>query len=112
MISKFEMQTRDDLIRMEKDVDLDINKQLTAARAKAVAGYTRPWIRYVKKILWPTAGMVMASLLVFVVVLGPVAPLRTHDSLVVDEQNIENLKLLKNLDFYYWLSENEAGLRG
>lgn len=112
MTSKFEIQIRDDLIRVEKDIDLDINKQLAAARTKAVAGYTRPWIRYVKQILWPTAGMVMASLLVFVVVLGPASPLRTHDSLVVDEQNIENLELLKDLDFYHWLSENEAGLRG
>lgn len=112
MTNKFEMQIRNDLIPIEADIDLDINRQLTAARKKAVASYTKPWVRYVKQILWPTTGMVMASFLVFMVVLGPTSQLLTHDKLVIDEQNGESIELLEDLDFYYWLSENETELRG
>ena len=112
MTNKFEMLMKDELTRIETDIDSDINQQLTVARKKAINSHTKPWARYVKQILWPTAGMVMASFLVFMVVLGPTSPLPAHDKLVVDEQNIDNIELLEDLDFYYWLSENEAGLRG
>jgi hypothetical protein len=112
MTDKFEIQMRDELTHIEADIDPNISQQLTLARRKAIDCHTKPWARYVKQILWPTAGMVMASFLVFVVILGPTSPLLTHDNLVVDEQSIDNIELLEDLDFYYWLSENETGLRG
>ena len=111
--NKFEIQLKDELTRIETDIDPDITQQLTIARQKAIDSHTKPcWARYAKQILWPAAGMVMASFLVFMVVLGPTSPLPTHDKLVVDEKNMDNIELLEDLDFYYWLSENEAGLRG
>ena len=112
MTDKFEMQMRDELTRIEVDINPDLSQQLTVARRKAIDSHTKPWARYVKQILWPTAGMVMASFLVFMAALGPTSTLLTHDKLVVDEQSIDSIELLEDLDFYYWLSENETGLRG
>ncbi len=112
VMNEFEIKIRDELIRMETAIDSGASEQLTLARKKAIESHTKPWIRYLKQILWPTTGMVMASLLVFMVVLGPTSSLRNQDKLLIDEQNIDNIELLEDLDFYYWLSENETRLRG
>lgn len=58
---------------------------------------------------WPTAGVALASLVLMVFTLfhqpngaGSSAP----------EQLSNNIDLYENLDFYYWLTESDSGMKG
>ena len=112
MKSTFEKKLMDDLRSTEKNLDPEIKKQLTAGRKKLIDGYQRAWYRKLRWAMWPATGMVTASVLMFMILLSPLSPLTLHDTLIVDEQSSENIDLLDDLDFYYWLSENEEELRG
>ncbi len=111
MKSEFEVQLRKQLLSAERDVDPQMAERLTAARKRALNIPVNPWVSRFRKAVWPTAGMVLASALVVTVILMPLSPRQIPDKLAVDNQGSDSLELLENLDFYYWLAENESNLR-
>ena len=109
----FEQQLKADLINIENDISPEINKQLRASRKRAITHYKPGKSRRLRKSLWwPTGGMVAASLLTYALVLSPFSPLTGNHDMMIDETITENLDWIVDMDFYYWLSENEAKLRG
>ena len=112
MDNEFERQLREELIRAENDLSPALTKQLDTARWTALNSYQKPWAVYLQKALWPSVGMATASLLILMVMLNPVSPFYSVNKVLVESQNADNGELLEDLDFYYWLSENEAELRG
>ncbi len=112
MQNEFEKQLRANLIIGERAIDPAITRQLNAVRQQAIEGYRKPRFWQLRGGLWPATGMVTAALLVFMVVLSPLSPLPSHNTAAVNEQGIESMEMLEDLDFYYWLAENEAELRG
>lgn len=111
MKSEFEVHLRKHLLSAERDVDPQMAERLTAARKRALNIPVNPWVSRFRKAVWPTAGMVLASALVVTVILMPLSPRQIPDKLAVDNQGSDSLELLENLDFYYWLAENESNLR-
>tara|TARA_R110000787_G_scaffold100000_4_gene204809 strand:- start:154 stop:492 length:339 start_codon:yes stop_codon:yes gene_type:complete len=111
MKSEFEVQLRTHLLSAERNIDPQMAGQLTAARKRALNTTANPWVNRFRKAVWPTAGMALASALVVMVILMPLSPHQIPDKLAVDNQGNDSLELLENLDFYYWLAENESNLR-
>lgn len=112
MKSEFEIQLRAQLLNAEREVDPQVIEQLTATRKRALNTYRiTPWVSRLRKAVWPTAGVVLASALVVMVIVMPLSPRQIPDTLAVDNQGSDSLELLENLDFYYWLAENESNLR-
>jgi hypothetical protein len=112
MKSTFEKRLRDDLISTENNLDPKLKKQLSAARKQAIDSYRQPWYRQLQWAIWPATGMITATALVFAIMISPISPWPSHGTLIVNEQSSENIDLLEDLDFYYWLSENDEELRG
>lgn len=117
MSSEFEKRLRNELVDTESRLDNQTTRQLNAARRRALEARGQRHTTSLKDLLWPAAGMVTASLLVFTVLLSPVSPVTPADKFAADnvsiefENDLEN-ELIEDLDFYYWLAENEANLKG
>ncbi len=107
MNTKFEQSLQSDLRRSEQAIDAEHLQQLADFRLQALENTTLT-PRRLRRFLWPTAGMALASILVLVLAmpfspLGPTAP---------NEYVSDNLELYDDLEFYYWLADNEQDLRG
>lgn len=107
MKTKFEQSLQSDLRHSEQTIDAEHLQQLVGFRRQALENATLAPCR-LRRFLWPTAGMALASILVLVLVvpfssLGPAAP---------NEYVGDSLELYDDLEFYYWLADNEQDLRG
>jgi len=108
MKTEFEQNLQSDLRHSEQLADLPQLQQLAAIRQQALeampANVALPRHR-LRRLLWPTAGMAAASILLLVLAL-PFKPMLSNESLS------DNRELDDDLEFYYWLADNEADLRG
>lgn len=107
MKTKFEQSLQNDLRHSEQSVDAKHLQQLASFRQQALEGATLA-PRRLRRFLWPTAGMALASilLLVFALPLPPLGPTAAN------EYVSDNLELYDDLEFYYWLADSEQDLRG
>jgi len=99
-MSNFEKNVRQQLRARETQLEQEDIDNLRAARQKAVArnrGFRLP------RILLPLGGMTMASIAIFFLVLSPMQQTvdQSPDSLAVESMDMQDL------DFYYWLAENQ-----
>ncbi|MBL4783174.1 MAG: hypothetical protein JKX92_13105 [Porticoccaceae bacterium] len=110
MKTEFEQELQTHLRRSEQLVGVGDNARLSAIRRQALDAQltTTRAPRRIRRLLWPAAGMALASLLVLVFIspLSSLAPTPSHEYLS------DNLELYDDLEFYYWLAENEQGLSG
>ncbi len=107
MKTDFEQSLQGDLRHSEQLVDTQHLQQLAGFRQLAIENATLP-PRRLRRFLWPSAGMALASILVLVFAmpfspLGPTAP---------NEYVSDNVELYDDLEFYYWLADNDQDLRG
>ncbi len=111
MKTEFEQGVQSDLRHSEQLVDADQLRQLAAFRQQALeamlANVALPRHR-LRPLLWPTAGMALASILLLVLAL-PFSPFKPT---LLNESLSDNRELYDDLEFYYWLAENEEDLRG
>jgi len=111
MKTQFEQDLQTRLRHNEQTIDTASLTQLADIRQQALGlqltSKTNPphlWRRF----SWPTAGMALASLLVIVLV-TPLSPFTSPSSI---EYLSDNVELYDDLEFYYWLAENEQSFRG
>ena len=107
MKTEFEKSLQSDLRHSEQAVDAEHLQQLAGVRQLALENAT-PAPRRLRRFLWPTAGMALASILVLVFAM-PFSPLGPT---AANEYLSDNLELYDDLEFYYWLADNEQDLRG
>jgi len=111
MKTEFEQGVQSDLRHSEQLVDADQLRQLAAFRQQALeampANVALPRHR-LRPLLWPTAGMALASILLLILAL-PFSPFKPT---LLNESLSDNRELYDDLEFYYWLAENEEDLRG
>ena len=107
MNTKFEQNIQSDLRHSEQAIDVEHLQQLSGFRQQALESTTRAPRRF-RRYLWPAAGMALASILVLVIAL-PLSPLGPT---AANEYVSDNLELYDDLEFYYWLADNEQNLRG
>ncbi len=107
MNTKFEQSLQSDLRHSEQAIDVENLQQLAGFRQQALESATRA-PRRLRRFLWPTAGMALASILVLVLAL-PLSPLGPT---AANEYVSDNLELYDDLEFYYWLADSEQDLRG
>jgi hypothetical protein len=112
MKMSFERELKEKLVSIEQNIDPQMHRKLSAARKDIVVGSKSNFGGRLRKLLWPAVGMALASSLVFVVVLMPLRQAPGFDSFVVDDPGSESFEILEDLDFYYWLAENESNMRG
>ena len=111
MKTEFEQNLQSDLRHSEQLVDSVQLQQLAAVRQQAIeampANVALPRHR-LRRLLWPTAGMALASVLLLVLALpfSPFKPTLSNESLS------DNRELYDDLEFYYWLADSEEDLRG
>jgi|AZIJ01.1.fsa_nt_gi hypothetical protein len=105
MNSKFEQSLQSDLRHSEQILNAEQLQHLACFRQQALVTQAprRLW-----RVLWPTAGMILASILLLVLAmpLSPLGPPAVNDSVN------DNLDLYVDLEFYYWLADSEQDLRG
>ena len=111
MKTQFEQDLQSDLRNCEQGIDAEHITRLANIRQQAlsaapVSSVSAP--RRLRRFLWPTASMTLASLLVLVLV----SPLSPFTSVPMNEQVSDNFELYDDLEFYYWLADNEQDLRG
>ena len=99
-MTDFEKNLRQQLRAKEVQLEQENIDNLRIVRQKAVAknrGFRLP------RVLLPLGGMTMASIAIFFLVLSPMQQTvdPTTDSLAVDSSEMQDL------DFYYWLAENQ-----
>ncbi len=111
MKTEFEQNLQSDLRHSEQAVDSAQLQQLAAFRQQALqampANVALPRHR-LRRLLWPTAGMALASILLLVLVL----PFSAFKPTLSNEYLSDNMELYNDLEFYYWLADNEEDLRG
>lgn len=107
MNTKFEQSLQSDLRHSEQTIDVEHLQQLADFRQQALESATRA-PRRLRRFLWPTAGMSLASILVLVFAL-PLSPLGPT---AANEYVSDNLELYDDLEFYYWLADSGQDLRG
>lgn len=112
MNTDFEHKLRADLLAMENEPGSLVTTQLNAAKRRALSNTRQSRFANLRLIAWPAVGMTLATVLTFVLVFNPAVPLPGINTLVIDEKNIDNLELIEDLDFYYWLADTEMNLRG
>lgn len=105
MNTKFEQRLHADLRHSEQVLNADQLQQLASFRQQALA---LPPPRRLRRVLWPTTGMVLASilLLVLAIPLSPLTPTPANESVS------DNLDLYVDLEFYYWLADSGQDIRG
>jgi len=111
MKTEFEQSLQSDLRHGEQAVDAGHLQQLASFRQQALGPLSSNATqapRRLRRFLWPTAGMALASILVLVLAMpfSPFGPTASNEYLS------DNLELYDDLEFYYWLAENEQDLRG
>jgi len=110
MNTELEQDLQSDLRHSEQAVEAQHIQQLSDFRQqtlRASLSNTSPRYR-LRRFLWPTASMTLASLLVLVLA----TPLSPFSSAPLNEQLSDKVELYDDLEFYYWLAENEQDLRG
>jgi len=111
MKTEFEQDIQTRLRHSEQTLDTENLTQLADIRQQTLdlhlTSKTNPPHRW-RHFSWPAAGMALASLLVIVLVtlLSPFTPPSSIEHLS------GNVELYDDLEFYYWLAENEQGFRG
>ncbi len=108
-MSDFEKTIQSELQDSELHLPPDINEQLQTIRRAALAT-PEPWWR-LRRILWPTTGMALASLVAVVLILNT-DPGADNRQPAANEKYSDNFDLYENLDFYYWLATGENDVRG
>lgn len=115
MSKNWETQLREDLHETEKEMVPQDLFRLAQARNKALCEKRSRRT----KLLWPTLGVSLASVMLFGLVLNSSEFMDPTDNIspsnkVVSEEMLfdESLDLYEELDFYYWLSESENGVTG
>lgn len=106
MNTVIEEMLRNHLIKTEQDIDIDNLYLLNKARQSAVDSISAP--RRLRRLLWPTVGMTLASVLVLILA----APFSPFDKAGSGQQLSDNLELYEDFEFYDWLAHNEEDLRG
>ena len=106
MKTVFEQDMRNDLRLSEQTLDKELVDQLTDIRQQAICATPPP--RRLRRFLWPTAGMTLASILVLAsaTLISPLGTVQHNESLS------DYIERYVYFDFYYWLAENEQDLRG
>lgn len=112
MKTELENRLKETVMALEQDVGKSESAALNAVRARALNEYRQPLFSAVQRKMWPAASMVAASVLILMVVLAPSPERQINNQLVVDVQGADNLELYEDLEFYYWLAEDDANLRG
>ena len=111
MKTQFEQDLQTRLRHNEQTIDTENLTQLADIRQQALGlqltSKTNPPHRW-RRFSWPTAGMALASLLV-IVLATPLSPFTSPSSI---EYLSDNVELYDDLEFYYWLAENEQSFRG
>ncbi len=111
MKTQFEQDLQSDLRHCEQAIDAEHITRLSNIRQQALSAAsvsTASAPRRLRRFLWPTASMTLASLLVLVLV----SPLSPFTSAPMNEQVSDNFELYDDLEFYYWLADNDQDLRG
>lgn len=111
MKTQFEQHLQSDLRHCEQTMDAEHITRLSTIRQQAlsdapVSPVSSP--RRLRHFLWPTASMTLASLLILVLV----SPLSPFTSAPMNKQVSDNFEFYDDLEFYYWLADNEQDLRG
>ena len=107
--TEWESQLRDDLRSLEDGTDSKDIFQLAQARNDALRG--RGATR--RRLIWPTAAVTAASVLLAVFVATPWQT--TEQPIPVANEKLifgDNMDLYEDLDFYYWLSKAEDTTAG
>jgi len=111
MKTQFEQDLQTRLRLSEQTIDTENLTQLADIRQQTLdlqlTSKTNPPHRC-RHFSWPTAGMALASLLV-IVLATPLSPFTSPSSI---EYLSDNVELYDDLEFYYWLAENEQSFRG
>ncbi len=108
-MSDFEKTIQSELHNSELHLHPDVAEQLQTIRRTALAT-PEPWWR-IRRILWPTTGMALASLVAVVLIVN-IDPGSNNEQPTVNEKYSDNFDLYENLDFYYWLANGENDIRG
>jgi hypothetical protein len=108
MNTKFEQSLQSELRHSERVIDTQHLQRLADCRQQALDSTALAPSR-LRRFLWPSAGMALASILVFVLAMMPLSPLGPT---VTNEYVSDNQELYDDLEFYYWLADNEQDLRG
>ncbi|MBQ0721038.1 MAG: hypothetical protein KBT88_03635 [Gammaproteobacteria bacterium] len=111
MKTEFEQGLQNDLRHGEQAIDTQQMARLSALRQQALhvqPASTTAMPRRLRRLLWPSAGMALASILVLVLTL-PFSPFSATSS---NEYLSDNFELYEDLEFYYWLAANEVDVRG
>lgn len=100
-MSDIERQIRDQLRAREQQLDQDTLEHLRFARERAVsrAGKFR-----LPRVILPLGGMTLASIAIFFLVLSP---LHQSNNNPARPALSADSKEAQDLDFYYWLAENQ-----
>ena len=107
MNTKFEQSLQSDLRHSEQAIDAEHLQQLAGFRQQALENATLA-PRRLRRFLWPSVGMALASIFLLVLAL-PLSPLGPTTA---NEYVSDNLELYDDLEFYYWLADSEQDLRG
>lgn len=108
-MSDFEKGIQSELQNSELHLRQDVCEELQTMR-RAALSTPDPWWR-LRRIVWPTTGMALASLIA-VVLIQNTDPARNSEQPAVKEKYSDNFDLYENLDFYYWLANGENDIRG
>ncbi|OUS13249.1 hypothetical protein A9Q89_03240 [Gammaproteobacteria bacterium 53_120_T64] len=110
MKTKFEQGLQTQLRGDEQAIDAGQSARLSAMRRQALDGQlgSARAPRRFHGLLWPATGMALASLLA----LGLIMPLSSLAPTPSREYLNDNFELYDDLEFYYWLADNEQGLSG
>lgn len=106
MKTQFEQDLQSDLRHYEQTIDAEHITRLSNIRQHALSDASAP--HRLQRFFWPTTSMTLASLLVLVLV----SLFSPFTSMPMNEQVSDNYELYDDLEFYYWLADNEQNLRG
>ncbi len=109
MSTKFEQRLQTQLRYSEQTIDAKHLQRLSVYRQQAFDNAALAPSR-LRRLLWPSAGMALASILVFV--LAIIVPLSPLGPTVTNEYVSDNQELYDDLEFYYWLADSEQDPRG
>jgi hypothetical protein len=102
-MNDFEQTLRNELRTSEQRLSPEIEARLAGSRQVAVAKARRhPWAR----IFLPLSGMLAASVVALVVVWAPLTDTPTPS--MQHPVTVDNTEFFEDLEFYYWLAQNEG----